>query len=44
MNDLGWEHLNRWIGVRIELPVGPFFCIVDGPTCGRPRPQAGARN
>jgi site-specific recombinase XerD len=44
MDDWGWEHLNRWIDRRLELPVGPLFCIVDGPTRGRPWPQAGVRS
>jgi site-specific recombinase XerD len=43
MDDWGWEHLNRWICMRLELPVGPLFCIVDGPTLGRRWPQAGVR-
>jgi site-specific recombinase XerD len=44
MDDWGWEHLNHWINRRLELPVGPLFCIVDGPTRGRPWPQAGVRS
>jgi integrase len=44
MDDWGWEHLNRWIARRLELPLGPLFCIVDGPTRGRPWRQAGARS
>jgi hypothetical protein len=45
MDDWGWEHLNRWIARRLELPLGPLFCvIIDGPTRGRPWPQAGVRS
>ena len=28
---------------RAELPVGPLFCIIDGPTRGRPWASAGVR-
>ena len=31
----GWEHLRPWLADRIELPVGPLFCVIDGPTRGR---------
>jgi site-specific recombinase XerD len=44
MDDWGWEHLNRWIARRLELPLGPLFCVIDGPTRGRPWPQAGVRS
>jgi integrase len=32
---LGWEQLRPWLGARVELPIGPLFCIIDGPTRGR---------
>jgi integrase/recombinase XerD len=35
MDDWGFEHLSRWLEHRIQLPVGPLFCIIDGPTRGR---------
>jgi integrase len=44
MDDWGWEHLSAWTSRRLELPLGPLFCIIDGPTRGRPWPQAGARS
>jgi len=44
MDDWGWEHLTRWMATRLELPVGPLFCIIEGPTRGRPWPQTGARS
>jgi integrase len=28
---------------RLELPVGPLFCTIDGPTCGRRWSSAGVR-
>ncbi|MEA2308801.1 MAG: integrase/recombinase XerD [Thermoleophilaceae bacterium] len=36
MDDWGWEQLRPWATARTELPVGHLFCIIDGPTCGRP--------
>jgi site-specific recombinase XerD len=35
MDDWGWEHVGRWTEHRIQLPVGPLFCILAGPTRGR---------
>ena len=43
MDAWGWEQLSPWRGDRIELPVGPLFCIIDGPTCGRSWSSAGVR-
>ena len=34
MDDWGWEQLRPWLAARAELPVGPLFCIVDGPHPG----------
>src|SRR5512132_424020 len=42
MDDWGWEHLGAWAR-RLELPTGPLFCIISGPTRGRPWPQTGVR-
>ena len=39
----GWEQLRPWLGARAELPVGPLFCIIDGPTRGRAWSSAGVR-
>jgi len=36
MDDWGWEQLRPWATARTELPVGHLFCIIDGPTRGRP--------
>ena len=36
MDDWGWEQLRPWLVARAELPVGPLFCVIDGPTRGRP--------
>jgi integrase len=35
MDDWAWEHIVRWTEHRIQLPVGPLFCILAGPTRGR---------
>jgi site-specific recombinase XerC len=31
MDEWGWEQLRPWLNARAELPVGPLFCIIDGP-------------
>jgi site-specific recombinase XerD len=36
MDDWAWEQLRPWLETRVLLPVGPLFCVVSGPTCGRP--------
>jgi integrase len=43
MDDWAWEQLEPWFHARVELPVGPLFCIVNGPTRGRPWAGAAAR-
>ena len=43
MDALGFEQLRPWLAARVELPVGPLFCVVDGPTRGRPWSSANAR-
>ena len=30
MDAWGWEQLAPWLVARVELPVGPLFCIIDG--------------
>jgi len=37
MDDWAWEQLEPGLRSRVELPVGPLFCVVNGPT------RAGAR-
>ena len=29
MDDWGWEHVARWTKHRVQLPIGPLFCILD---------------
>src|SRR5688500_1257643 len=36
MDDWAWEQLTPWLQARVELPVGPLFCVVNGATRGRP--------
>jgi site-specific recombinase XerD len=43
MDDWGWEHLLPWTDHRALMPVGPLFCVVDGPTRGRPWSGSAAR-
>ena len=43
MDDWGWEQIQPWLAARLELPVGPLFCIIDGPTHGRPWSSAVVR-
>src|ERR1035438_7341371 len=34
MDDWAWEHVNTWTSRRVQLRVGPLFCILYGPTRG----------
>jgi integrase len=43
MDAWGWEQLRPWLSARAELPVGPLFCVIDGPTRGRPWSSANVR-
>jgi site-specific recombinase XerD len=43
MGEWGWEQLGPWLNARAELAVGPLFCIIDGPTRGRPWSGAAVR-
>jgi site-specific recombinase XerD len=44
MDAWGWEQLRPWLTARVELPVGPLFCVIDGPTRGRPWSSAAVRS
>jgi site-specific recombinase XerD len=44
MDEWGWEQLRPWLSARAELPVGPLFCVIDGPTHGRPWSGAAVRS
>ena len=43
MGRWAWSHLETWIELRQELPVGRLFCVLHGPTRGRPLAPAGIR-
>ena len=36
MDDWGWQRPSPWLEQRHSLPIGPVFCVMDGPTRGRP--------
>ena len=37
------QHLDPWLALRAGLPVGRLFCVIRGPTGGRPCAPAGIR-
>jgi site-specific recombinase XerD len=43
MDGWGWEQLDPWLRVREQMPVGALFCIVHGPSRGRPWSPAAVR-
>jgi site-specific recombinase XerD len=43
MDRWAWEQLEPWLDLRQGLPVGALFCVVRGPTRGRPCAPAGIR-
>jgi site-specific recombinase XerD len=43
MDSWAWEQLRPWLELRVELPVGPLFCVINGPTRGRHWSSAAAR-
>jgi site-specific recombinase XerD len=43
MDEWAWEQLEPWRRHRLELPVGPFLCVVEGVTRGSTWSQTGAR-
>jgi site-specific recombinase XerD len=40
---VGLEQLQPWLDLRLELPVGPLFCVINGPTRGHPWSAAAVR-
>ena len=36
MDAWAWEQLQPWLQLRLQLPVGPLFCVINAPTQGRP--------
>ena len=43
MDDWAWEQARPWLETRTSLPVGPLFCVIAGPTRGRPWSSSHAR-
>jgi site-specific recombinase XerD len=43
MDRWAWDHLEPWLTIRARLPVGALFCVLRGPTRGRPCAAAGIR-
>jgi site-specific recombinase XerD len=43
MDQFGFEQLAAWLTHRMSLPVGPLFCVIDGPTRGRRWAASAAR-
>jgi site-specific recombinase XerD len=43
MDAWGWDELQPWLELRLELPIGPLFCVINGPTRGRHWSTAAAR-
>ena len=43
MDGWAWEQLEPWQQFRARFPVGPFFCVVHGPTAGRNWQPSSAR-
>ncbi len=43
MDDWGWQQLSPWLHDRSSMPLGPLFCVIDGPKRGRPWTAAAVR-
>ncbi len=43
MDQWGWELLRPWLSYRVQIPVGPLFCVIDGRTRGRPLTSTSVR-
>ena len=43
MDAWAWEHVNRWVEVRLGMPIGALLCVIGGPTAGRPWSPTAAR-
>ena len=44
MDRWAWEQLAAWLTLRSTLPVGALFCVLRGPTRGRPWAPAGTHS
>jgi site-specific recombinase XerD len=43
MDAWAWSAIDPWLADRLELPVGPLLCVIDGPTRGRAKSATAAR-
>jgi site-specific recombinase XerD len=43
MDSWAWEQLEPWQQLRMQLPIGPLFCVIHGPTAGRNWAPSSAR-
>jgi site-specific recombinase XerD len=43
MDAWAWPAIEPWLADRLQLPVGPLFCVIDGPTRGRAWSASAAR-
>jgi len=43
MDNWGFEQLEPWLRARERMPVGPLFCVINGPSCGRAWHASAAR-
>jgi site-specific recombinase XerD len=43
MDVWAWSAIEAWVADRVKPPVGPLFCVIDGPTCGRAWSASAAR-
>jgi site-specific recombinase XerD len=43
MDEWGWRQLDPWLKLRPRMPVGALFCVLNGPTAGRPWSAAAVR-
>src|SRR5947209_6620212 len=44
MDAWAWAAIEPWLADRVQPPVGPLFCVIDGPTRGRAWSASAARN
>ena len=43
MDAWAWSAIEPWVADRVQLPVGPLLCVIDGPTRGRAWSASSAR-
>src|SRR4051812_38803278 len=43
MDNWGFEQLEPWLRARETMPVGPLFCVINRPSCGRAWHPSAAR-